>query len=374
MRIAVIGGGQLARMLALTGLRLGMDFSFLVEKSNQREMRCIEGLGKIVLHEEGCSPRQLYQKLGMPDVITVEKEQVDIELLRELQAYCPVRPNPKALTVCSDRYQEKQWLDSLGIPTANYTYLAQAGQADQQTYPDFPLFAKSTRQAYDGRNQFVLKDQKDLTAFARAGRPGAWIVEEGIDFDREVSLIVVRSLYGDVTCYPITENIHRKGILLYSISPSPNVSAAVQATLQQYAKRLVDSLDYIGVLAIECFLKGDQVIVNELAPRVHNSGHWTASTNVSCQFENHLRAITGLKLGATSGPEVNGMLNLIGVEKPPVHLLTERSFLHWYNKIPRPGRKVGHINFRHASFSDLVEDMSIVAKEIGVDSEEMRLF
>lgn len=366
MRIAVIGGGQLARMLALAGLRHGFEFSFLVDKGASHETRCIQGLGKIVLYKPEQTVQELYEELGRPDVVTIEKEQLDIALLEALNSYCPVHPNPAACASCSDRLLEKHLLEKLRIPHANYRFLDQASDAIQELQDlQLPLFAKSTRFAYDGRNQFIVRNRADLAAFANAGHTGGWIIEESIDFDREVSVIGLRGSDGEVTLYPITENKHHQGMLVYSISPAPRLSLQQKTAIEHYAKSIMNALDYVGVLAIEFFLHGEQVIVNELAPRVHNSGHWTSNGSVSCQFENHLRAITGLQPGSTSSGDVCGMLNLVGLNKPPVHLLTANSYLHWYDKLPRPGRKVGHVNFRNSSLNELKKEMARFACQIG---------
>ncbi len=370
MKIAVIGGGQLARMMALSGLPLGLQFSFLVEKENSLDTRCVDGLGHIAVHENELSPQAIFQALGEPDVITVEKEQVDVELMKALQAFCPVYPNPEAVGVCGDRHQEKQLLDKLAIPTARYVYLNHAAQVESAKLPSFPLFAKSTRQAYDGKNQHVLRTPSDVENFASSDNTGEWIVEEGINFEREVSIVAARSTDGTIAYYPVTENIHHNGILVFSISPSPNINAVHKAALESYAEKILTTLDYVGVLAIECFIRGDDVMVNELAPRVHNSGHWTQSSTATCQFENHIRAVAGLALGSTQSTGDHGMLNLIGVEAPPINLLNEHSTLHWYNKVPRPGRKVGHVNFFGPALTELVAEMHDMAQKIDLPYKE----
>ncbi len=366
MHIGVIGGGQLARMLAFAGIRLGMKFSFLIESDRVSETECIQGLGEIVVLREGTSASEIYAQMGSPDVITVEKEQVDLDLLKDLASFCPVHPNPDALKKCSHRYLEKQLLESLSIPVATYSFLSNAKEALDLPTPEFPLYAKSTRLAYDGKNQHVLSDMQALTRFANAGYEGEWIVEQGVAYDLEASIIAVRSRDGDIAFYPVTENVHDQGILIYSLSPSPNVTETVKTAMEGYARKLLEAMDYVGVLAIECFVCGEEVLVNELAPRVHNSGHWTDQSHTTSQFENHVRAVAGYKLGTTENTSASGMLNLIGTEAPPLHLLNEFSFLNWYNKEPRPGRKVGHVNFQHSSMPELLSEMRSFAEKSGV--------
>lgn len=365
MRVAIIGGGQLARMLALAGLRLGMTFSFLLDAKDRRETRCIDGLGTAVALEPDCDWQSVFEALGRPDLITVEKEQIDSAVLEGLSCYCPVYPGPAAFQVCSYRQRQKQLLEALQIPTAPWCYLepGSALPADVAALR-FPLFAKSTHNAYDGRNQSVLKSAQELDAFCQQRGEGGWIVEETIHFQRELSLIAVRSVTGEMAFYPVVENHHRNGVLIHSISPAPEISQRQQQVLVDYATRLMSAMDYVGVLAIECFLTPDAIIVNELAPRVHNSGHWTSTGSITCQFENHLRAVAGLPLGATDSVGYTAMVNLLGVEAPPLALLNSRSSLHWYNKSSRPGRKVGHINLHNHSLDTLQADVCRLVDDV----------
>ncbi|GAB1257673.1 5-(carboxyamino)imidazole ribonucleotide synthase [Aurantivibrio plasticivorans] len=357
MKIAIIGGGQLARLLALSGLRFGFTFSFLVESSKKTDIQPIEHLGKIVSINEHAKADDVYRALGSPDVITSENEQVDIELLTALEKFCPVHPSPSAIKQCGDRHLERLLLQSLQIPTAPSQFVEERAQAATQEFAQFPVYAKSTRLAYDGRNQHILQNRADLIEFSKGPNDGAWILEEKIHFDREVSIIAARDVKGECVFYPVTENVHLNGILRYSVSPSPHLTSHLQSTMEGYATRILESLNYVGVLAIEAFVVGDNVVVNELAPRVHNSGHWTSSAKGSCQFENHVRAITGLALGKPEESGATGMVNLIGVEAPPMHLVDKHSVVYWYNKQPRPGRKVGHINIRNNSLDQLLKQI-----------------
>lgn len=373
MKVAIIGGGQLARMLAMAGLPLGLQFSFLLDSKDRSDTRCIDGLGDIALLEPDCDWRSVYAALGKPDVITVEKEQIDPAVLEGLSAFCPVRPSPQAFTTCSYRQHQKQLLTTLDIATANYRYLAPGSD----TLPvdgelTFPLFAKSTHNAYDGKNQFVLKTPQELVAFWQAHSDGSWIVEEAVRFEREISIIAVRSQSGEMAFYPAVENHHRNGILIYSISPVADITAAQEQTLVDYARTVMEAMDYVGVLAIECFDTASGLVVNEMAPRVHNSGHWTSNGSITCQFENHLRAITGLALGATDSIGHTAMINLLGVEAPPLDMLDSRSSLHWYNKASRPGRKVGHINLQNESGSVLRRDVLRLVAEVDRSQANVR--
>lgn len=364
MKIAIVGGGQLARMLALAGMRLGMQFSFLLDSKDREDTRCIDGLGNQVPFESDSDWATLFEALDRPDLITVEKEQIDVAVLKGLSRYCPVYPSPDAFETCSYRQRQKRLLQGHKIPVASYVYLEQSGDRPVGIESlQYPLFAKSTHNAYDGRNQFILHSPEDLKAFQQRGLPGGWIVEESVAFRKEVSIIAARSVNGEMAFYPPTENHHRQGVLVYSVSPAPDLEPVEQQTLMDTAQSILEGMDYVGVLAIECFLTKSDVLVNEIAPRVHNSGHWTSSGAITCQFENHLRAVAGLPLGATDSIGSTAMVNLLGVEAPPLQLLNSRSSLHWYNKSSRPGRKVGHINLQNHSLDELKNDvMQLVNK------------
>lgn len=358
MRIAIAGCGQLARMMALAGLPLGLKFSFIADGGEQTDTRCVDGLGIIAPWQPGQPGQPLYEQLGQPDVVTVEKEQVDLELLRALQPYSKVFPSPEAVAYCQHRHSEKQLLEQLNIPAAPYGYKQPLETSIGQL--GYPVVIKSVDEGYDGKNQWVLRNSDDLRAFKEHGDDGVsgnYLVEAWIPFDKEVSLIAVRSSTGQIRHYPLTENKHSNGILVHSIAPATHIQPETLANACDYIDRLLEEMDYVGVLAMECFVSGDSIMVNELAPRVHNSGHWTQMGSVTCQFENHVRAISGLPLGSTSSHGVAGMVNLLGVGEPPFSALTCQSSLHWYNKIPRPGRKLGHVNFLASDLEELKRQM-----------------
>ncbi|MGH1470484.1 MAG: 5-(carboxyamino)imidazole ribonucleotide synthase [Cellvibrionaceae bacterium] len=364
MHIAIIGCGQLSRMLALAGIPFGFTFSFINDAEHQ-DTTCVEGLGEIVQWRSGDSFDSLYAVLGKPDIVTVEKEQVDIALLVGFQKFCPVYPDPKAFAICQDRYKEKQLLDSLDIPCSSYVY-GQPLSVCVETL-SLPLVIKSCRDGYDGKNQWVLKTPEDVEALEQILKDkrissNDYIAEQWIPFDKEISLVSVRSVNGEARHYSLTENTHDKGILKQSIAPAPNVSEGLIKKAQDYLGRIVNELDYVGVIAMECFVTGEKLLINELAPRVHNSGHWTQSGSKTCQFENHLRAITGTVLGNTENHGVAGMVNLIGIEKPSLEVLSADSKLHWYNKSVRPGRKLGHVNFQTADVNQLLMAMNTFSK------------
>lgn len=373
MRIAVVGGGQLARMMALDGLRLGIQFSFLVEADESTQ--CVDGLGEKVVWDLGellndgsaTAFRELFNALGRPQVVTVEKEAVPVDLLRGLEPLTQVHPCPEAVYQTQHRAREKQLLSRLGIPTANFkvaTTFAEVRAAHDAF--GLPLFIKAVESGYDGKNQWQLHSLADLESFERESPAGPWVVEQHVRFDREASLIGARSASGETVFYPLTENLHRKGILIRSLAPAPNISPETERNARDYMERLFSEMNYVGVLAMECFLCGDELLVNELAPRVHNSGHWSMDAGICSQFESHVRAIMDWPLGNTQPTGPKGMVNILGSRDLSKHQprhpgpawLGGSSTFHWYNKTDRPGRKLGHINFAHQDLDQLQAEMA----------------
>jgi 5-(carboxyamino)imidazole ribonucleotide synthase len=358
MRIAIVGCGQLSRMLALAGIPLGIKFSFIKDTIEQ-VTDCVDGLGVIVSLPQDWQIEQdmneLYNALGKPDCITVEKEQVDVKLLQSLQPYCDVFPNPDAIIACQHRHNEKQLLAQLSIPTSPFVYCVSAKEALNTL--QLPMVVKSCSDGYDGKNQWVLKTLEDVKHFDSLAIQD-YIIETWIKFEREVSLVSVRAINGDIQHYALTDNIHEKGILKQSIAPALDKDNLLTTKAHNYMESLLTTLDYVGVMAMECFVINGELMINELAPRVHNSGHWTQIGSVTCQFENHIRAISDLVIGSTKSLGSIGMINLIGTEKPPVKSLSAFSTLHWYNKSVRPQRKLGHVNFFDTNRKSLVKQMN----------------
>ena len=358
MRIAILGCGQLSRMLALAGLPLGIKFSF-INDTGEQATDCVDGLGLIVSLPQNWQSEQdineLYNALGKPDCITVEKEQVDVKLLQSLQPYCDIFPNPEAIIACQHRYREKKLLEKLSIPTSPFVYCVSAKEALNTL--QLPMVVKSCSDGYDGKNQWVLKTMEDVEHFDSLTIQD-YIIEAWIKFEREVSLVSVRAKNGDIQHYALTDNIHEKGILKQSIAPAIEQNNLLTTKAHAYMESLLTTLDYVGVMAMECFVINGELMINELAPRVHNSGHWTQVGSVTCQFENHIRAISGLMIGSTKSLGTTGMINLIGTEKPPLESLSAFSTLHWYNKSVKPQRKLGHVNFFDKDRENLVRQMN----------------
>lgn len=341
-RISIIGSGQLARMMAQEGIPMALSFTFLADPGE--DTRCVDALGQVVFREAGMSAETIYDALGRPDVITVEKEHVDITLLEALARFCPVHPNPRALETLKNRRVEKQFLQSLNIPIAPYCKVSSPEDLikaiDQLTAP---VFLKTEEEGYDGYNQYKITADNQQEVLAQLEFPGSWVAEGFIAFDREVSFLAARALDGSIVDYPPVENLHRNGTLIRSLAPAPDMPPALVSTGQAYLRSILERLDYVGVICMECFVWQGTLLVNEIAPRVHNSGHWTSKGALTSQFENHVRAVAGLPLGNTSTHGVCGMLNLLGVTLSAQQATDASSYLTLYGKTLRARRKLGHI-------------------------------
>ena len=340
MHLGILGGGQLGRMLALAAHPLGIRCAVL-DPSNDP---CAAAVAEHISGEFD-DYRALFDLAQKSDAVTYEFENVPVESARWLAERKPLFPSAKALEVSQDRLVEKTFLQSLGIPTPPF--------ADVQTRTDFdkaiasiglPAVVKTRRFGYDGKGQFVIRSTEDVEAAwtQLGGRP--LILEGFIPFDRELSTIAVRGRDGATAFYPLVENEHREGMLYRSIAPAPNLGEELGERAAEYAHRILTELDYVGVLAVEWFQDGGRLLVNEMAPRVHNSGHWTIEGAVTSQFENHIRAVAGLPLGLTAAVGHSAMFNLIGFRPDfDAVLKIPNAHLHWYGKEPKPRRKVGHI-------------------------------
>lgn len=347
MIVGIIGGGQLARMLALAGIPLGLRFVFL----DPAEDACAAPLGD---HLCGAydDPALLTQLAETCDVVTYEFENVPESSIEFLSPRVPVYPGAQALATARDRLNEKTLFLEQDIPTVPFVAVNSREELQKAVATTrLPAVLKSRTLGYDGKGQFVLRSEADIDKawLALGGVP--LILEGFAEFQREVSIIAVRGQNGEIRFYPLAENIHRNGILHLSRS-RPNDSMQSQA--EEYALRLMERLDYVGVMALELFDTGGKLLANEMAPRVHNSGHWTIEGAVTSQFENHLRAILNLPLGSTEAVGHAAMVNFIGNMPEAGEIMAlPHVYLHSYNKLPRPGRKVGHATVRVANETEL---------------------
>ncbi|BCX88357.1 5-(carboxyamino)imidazole ribonucleotide synthase [Methylomarinovum tepidoasis] len=343
MKIGIIGGGQLARMLILAGYPLGLDFAVLDPAPDACAGPLAEHL--VAPYDD---PEALARLADTCQVITYEFENVSLEGLSRLQDRARIHPPLTALAESRDRLQEKSLFRSLDIPTPPFVAIdSREDLAEAPKCLGWPFLVKTRRFGYDGKGQFLIRTAADMdAAWAElAGRP---LIGEGfIPFDREVSVIAVRRASGETAFYPLSENVHKSGIL-HLARCRPGDAAAAQA--QEYARRLLERLDYVGVLALELFEVNGRLLANEMAPRVHNSGHWTIEGAEVSQFENHLRAILDLPLGGTEPVGHTAMVNFIGVLPALADVLAQPGVhCHFYGKAERPGRKVGHATVRAAS-------------------------
>ena len=363
--VGILGGGQLARMLALAGAPLGLRFLVMDSVADA----CAGQFAPMVVgdyRDEAC----LGEFARRVDLATFDFENVPAESAQWLAERIPVFPAPRALAVAQDRLAEKSLFRDLGIATP--AFHAIATRADLDAALDAigtPAILKTRRLGYDGKGQFRLR--------ARTDADGAWqelgaqaetvglILEGFIAFQRELSVVAVRSRSGEFRTWPLTENWHRDGILAASLAPA-HVDAALEGQALAIARRLADALDYVGVFALELFERDGELLANEMAPRVHNSGHWTIEGSETSQFENHLRAVLGLPLGDTAARGVSCMLNWIGALPDPAPVLASAGG-HWhdYGKTARDGRKVGHATFRADGVAGLATGLDAAGVALG---------
>ncbi|MCX7925693.1 MAG: 5-(carboxyamino)imidazole ribonucleotide synthase [Fimbriimonadales bacterium] len=358
MTIGVLGGGQLGRMLALAGYPLGIR-TVVYDPSPDACAGQVAPLCSAPYDDWDALARFADDRW----CITYEFENVPLETARFLAERVPVRPTPRALEIFQDRLLEKQFLNAIGIPTPVFASIDPAQPDAALEVVGLPCVVKTRRFGYDGKGQGIARTREEFLQWVQRFEPHALIAEAFVPFDREVSVIGVRSLTGEIAVYPLVENRHREGILRVSIPdlipqsplsvneegianyPSPLTERGQGGEV--YIVRLLESLDYVGVVALEMFEVGGQLLANEVAPRVHNSGHGPIEGSETSQFENHLRAILGLPLGSVAPRGYCAMVNLIGAI-PPIEsvLCIPNAHLHLYGKEPRPGRKVGHITLR----------------------------
>jgi len=350
MKVGVLGGGQLARMMAQAGLPLGMDFVFLDPKADA----CAGQIGRLI-HADWQDEAALGD-LAECDRITCDFENVPATVLDRLAlSEQPVRPAANAFAAAQDRLAEKRLFESLDIEVAPFAPVS--GRTDLLEALDrigYPALLKTRRMGYDGKGQYLLRTREDLEpAWAELG-DDELIVEGWVDFDFECAITVVRNAFGEIRTYPLSRTVHSEGVLRLAAAPA-HVDAAVSERAEACGRLLAQHLEYVGCLTLELFVAGDRILGNEFAPRVHNSAHWTIEGAVCSQFENHLRAVCDLPLGSTALRAPALMFNWIGGLPQPGALLKAPD-LHWhdYGKQARSGRKVGHATLLAESWPALV--------------------
>ena len=343
MTIGILGGGQLGYMLALAGYPLGLHFRFLDPSPEAPVGRIAHRVTADYLDEPA-----LEKFAHGLEVVTYEFENVPVNAARFLAERAPVYPPLAALEEAQNRQREKRLFQKLGIPTAEFADVEKREDLDEVIEPiGLPAILKTARMGYDGKGQWQLRTREELEK-ARPKLPDVpMILEKFVPFEREVSLLGVRGRTGETAFYPLVENHHRDGILRLSLAPAPSLTDTLQRLAEEAMSKVLEELQYVGVLCIEFFEVQGRLLANEMAPRVHNSGHWTIEGAETSQFENHLRAILGLPLGSTATEGHSAMVNLIAeVPNPGEVLAVANAHLHLYGKEPRERRKVGHVTVR----------------------------
>jgi 5-(carboxyamino)imidazole ribonucleotide synthase len=367
--VGILGGGQLARMLALSGAPLGLRFLVLDTTADACAAQYAPSMQADYRDEQA-----LAAFAAQVDVATFDFENVPAESAQWLAERIPVFPSPRALQVAQDRLAEKTLFRELDIEVPAFADIASRADLDAALADiGVPAILKTRRLGYDGKGQFRIRSIGDAEAAwsalgAQAVSVGL-IIEAFVPFERELSVIAVRGRDGEFRAWPVTENWHEHGVLAASLAPARIDSELAQAAVA-HARRVAESLDYVGVFALELFVRDGRLLANEMAPRVHNSGHWTIEGAETSQFQNHLRAVLGLPLGSTRMLGEACMLNWIG-ELPAAAPVLASPCGHWhdYGKSAREGRKVGHATFRADTAAELASALEIAGSALGRESQ-----
>ncbi|AVO29794.1 5-(carboxyamino)imidazole ribonucleotide synthase [Stenotrophomonas maltophilia] len=364
LTVGILGGGQLARMMVLAGAPLGLRFELYDPAADA----CSGPLAPLTVG--AFDDRQaLADFAAKVDVVTFDFENVPADSAQFLADRVPVYPPPAALAVAQDRLSEKTLFQQLGIPLPAFADIRSRDELVAKAAEfGLPCILKTRRLGYDGKGQFRLRSEADIDAAwdalgAQVERTGL-ILEGFVAFQREVSVVAVRGRDGSFEAWPVTGNWHVDGVLSASVAPAVLSDTEQQAAIG-YARRVAEHLQYVGVFALELFCRDGELLANEMAPRVHNSGHWTIEGSETSQFENHLRAVLGLPLGSTRMLGHVCMLNWLGAMPDPAPVLAQASG-HWhdYGKEPREGRKVGHATLRDDDAAALADALDQVGLEL----------
>lgn len=364
MHVLVLGSGQLARMMSLAGAPLNIHISAF-DVINQKVVHPLTQA--VISHNLALTIEQV-------DVITAEFEHIPHHILQQCQASGKFLPSAEAIQAGGDRRLEKALLDRANASNAHYAIINNYEEAKAAIIEvGLPMVLKSALGGYDGKGQWRLKTADEIDGIwpeiekcLDANPDQAIVAEAFVPFQREVSLVGARNKMGELALYPLAENIHTNGVLTLSTAIN---EPTLQAQAEEMFKSIANELDYVGVLSIEFFDLNGQLLVNEIAPRVHNSGHWTQQGAETCQFENHLRAVCSMPLGSTQLIRPTTMINILGEDSVPTALLAiEGCHIHWYGKEKRAGRKMGHINVSAHSVQALAIKLKEVAMLLEKDS------
>lgn len=360
--ISVVGGGQLGRMLALAGIPLGHRFRFLDPNPD-----CpAAAVGELVLgnYDDEAALAKLIEGAV---AATYEFENVPAKAAHYLEHHTRLAPPAHSLAVAQDRIAEKTFFAECGVPVQAFRAVASEAELSEALGTvGVPGVLKTRRLGYDGKGQAVIRDRSDALAAWRSLGSVPCIYEAFVPFEREVSVVATRCRGGAFAAHPLTRNEHREGILRVSVAPDPESNHALRRAAEGYVRAIAERLNHVGTLAVEFFVTKEGLVANEMAPRVHNSGHWTIEGAVTSQFENHVRAVAGLPLGSADVRGASAMVNLIGTV-PDVHELLDvpGAHVHLYGKDPKPGRKLGHVTVVAADHEELMPRVERLRELVG---------
>lgn len=342
-------------MLGLAGVAMGHEFVFYDDGTQP----CAGSVGEVRPLADLGSLRDL-------DVLTYEFENAFEAVDKAYRQEVIVAPGRRAIEVSSDRLTEKDFFTSQKVPTARYRPFEDVATFEEAIEQiGYPCVAKTRRFGYDGKGQMVLQGEQDRDACLAMAGEKPMVLEAFVAFSREVSLVCTRAADGRKAFYPLVENWHKDGILITTLAPAPGLTPELQQQAEAYVGAIADELEYVGTLAVEFFQINDELMANEMAPRVHNTGHWTIEGAETSQFENHVRAITGVPLGSTKPIGMSAMFNLIGMFPNPQMIYSmPGAHLHWYGKEVREGRKVGHVTVRADTEADFGRNIAMAAAMI----------
>jgi 5-(carboxyamino)imidazole ribonucleotide synthase len=367
--LGILGGGQLARMLALAAAPLGINCQVVDSAADA----CAGQIAPLVV-AEWSDFAALEAFASKVDAVTFDFENVPAETAHWLAERVAVHPAPRALAIAQDRLAEKTLFRECGLATPEFATVDTRAELERALASiGVPAILKTRRLGYDGKGQFRLKSLADAdAAWAALGSQASahgLILEAFVPFERELSVLAVRGRDGDFRTWPLTQNWHTDGVLSFSLAPAADIDA-LQLRATELARKLAERLEYVGVFALELFVKDGQLLGNEMAPRVHNSGHWTIEGAHTSQFENHVRAVLGLPLGDTGARGLSGMFNWLG-ELPDATPVLATTDGHWhdYGKQPRPGRKVGHATVCAPNTQQLIDRLQGIASALGRDGQ-----
>jgi len=376
--LGIIGGGQLGMMLTEAAKSMPLDISKVIVLDPTENCPAAKvGAEQIVADfKDKSSIKELAER---SDIITYEIESGDSAVLKSLEPTCEINPSPETLRIIQDKLTQKKFLNDNNIPVAKFSEIQSKSELEEKINEfGLPVLLKTRRDAYDGRGNFKINSSEQISDGLKIFEGKSLMVEEFIDFKMEVSVIAARSTTGEIQTYPVVENIHEDNILRMTIAPA-RISDEVSKKAEEIAHKTMEVLHGAGVFGIEMFVTNDdQLLINEIAPRVHNSGHHTLQSSKISQFEQHLRAIFGMKLGSTELLHPTIMYNILGPKsftgkyKKPSLTITN-SFLKMYGKLEsKPKRKIGHVNLvdvDNLGMENLLQTLTDLKKNIIVEPE-----